>query len=166
LHTLTIPKKQTLLLRISSQPTLPTRARGELADSASDPELSWPRRRSQKSFYLPRRCYIPPDSFSYNYIIRLEGQILALVSILRFHLRYASYSLDDLSLDALRLCTLNTYFNVIEELVGHIDHGCDLTYQRGAGDLVYIAQKRYFPRVRRQCGDEEVEKEGHWPRIL
>jgi hypothetical protein len=114
----------------------------------------------------PRRAYTAPDSPSYTRIIRLEGQILSLISILRFHLRYAPYSFVDTSLDALRLGSLPMYFDAIEDLVRHINEGCDFNAARNAGELVYLARKRYFNRVRRQCGHEEVEREGHWGKIL
>jgi hypothetical protein len=149
---------------MSSSSTQPS-CRTQVPDLNSDPDQRAPAR-SHTPFLLPRRAYTSPDSPSYTRIIRLEGQILALISILRFHLRYAPYFLVNTSLDALRLAPLPMYFNVIEELVGHINEGCDLNSARNAGELVRLARKRYFDRVRRQCGEEEVEKEGHWSKIL
>ena len=58
------------------------------------------------------------------------------------------------------------YFDAVEELINHIEHGIDCSQVYNAGDLVRLAQKRYFRRVRRQYGAAEAEKEGHWPRLL
>jgi hypothetical protein len=137
-----------------------------MTDSDSDPNMSRRPRRSRQTFVLPRRAYTAPDSPFYTRIIRLEGQILTLISILRFHLRYAPYSFVHTSLDALRLGPLPMYFDAIEDLVSHINEGCDFNAARNLGELVYLARKRYFNRVRKQCGDEEVEREGHWSKIL
>jgi len=58
------------------------------------------------------------------------------------------------------------YFDAVEELISHIEHRMDCSQIYSAGDLVRLAQKRYFRHVRRQYGAKEAEKEGHWPRVL
>ncbi|CAE6995312.1 hypothetical protein PTNB73_04638 [Pyrenophora teres f. teres] len=132
-------------------------------DSALD--ILGPTHNSQRTFHLPRRVYTSHRSPSYTRIIRLEGQILSLISILRFHLRYAVYPADT-ALSALRLGPLPMYFDAVEELVNHIEHGMDCSKVYSVSDLVHLAQKRYFRRLRRQCGAREVEKEGHWPKVI
>ncbi|CAA9956464.1 HRD1 HRD ubiquitin ligase complex ER membrane component [Pyrenophora teres f. maculata] len=132
-------------------------------DSALD--ILGPTHNLQRTFHLPRRVYTSHRSPSYTRIIRLEGQILSLISILRFRLRYAVYPADT-ALSTLRLGPLPMYFDAVEELVNHIEHGMDCSKVYGVSDLVHLAQKRYFRRLRRQCGAREVEKEGHWPKVL
>jgi hypothetical protein len=110
-----------------------------MTDCESDPDMSRRPRRSPQTFVLPRRAYTAPDSPSYTRIIRLEGQILSLISILRIHLRYAPYSFVDTSLDALRLGPLPMYFDANEDLVGHISQGYDFNSARNAGELGYLA---------------------------
>lgn len=138
--------------------------RVETLDSDSTLDFR-PTIRSQRNFHLPRRVYTSHRSPSYMRIIRLEGQVLSLISILRFHLRYATYPADT-ALVSLRLGPLPMYFDAVEELIGHIEHGMDCSQAYSAGGLVRLAQKRYFRHVRRQYGAKEAEKEWHWPRVL
>ncbi|KAI1529156.1 FabG Dehydrogenase with different specificities related to short-chain alcohol dehydrogenase [Pyrenophora tritici-repentis] len=150
---------------MSPEPRQIPSVRVQTPDSDSALDSLDPANYSQRTFHLPRRVYTSHHSPSYTRIIRLEGQILSLISILRFHLRYAAYPADT-ALSALRLGSLPMYFNAIEELVDHIEHGMDCSRVYNAGDLVHLAQKRYFRRVKRQCGAREAEKEGHWPKVL
>ncbi|KAF1833685.1 hypothetical protein BDW02DRAFT_500035 [Decorospora gaudefroyi] len=110
---------------------------------------------SPRNNVRPRRSYIPHRSPSYTRIIRLEGQILSLVSILKFHLRYAP-SWPDTALTALRLAVLPMYFEAIDRLIFHIDHGIDFNRARNADGLIYVARPR----------PSAVENEDHWPKTL
>ncbi|KAF1939435.1 hypothetical protein EJ02DRAFT_256864 [Clathrospora elynae] len=104
---------------MSSHRAHPSAGRSQTADSNSDSDPyigSEPPLRSRRGSRIPRHLYPSPASPIYTRIIRLEGQILSLLSILRFHLRYACFYLDK-SLDLLRLTPLPMYFAAIEELV-------------------------------------------------
>ncbi|RMZ74668.1 hypothetical protein GMOD_00003737 [Pyrenophora seminiperda CCB06] len=138
--------------------------RVQTPDSDSDLDLGLTIR-PQRNSHLPRRVYTSHRSPSYTRIIRLEGQIISLISILRFHLRYAPYPADQ-TLTTLKAGPLLMFFDAVEELVVYIEQGMDCSQANSADDLVKLAQKRYFRRVRRQCGAEEAEKEGHWAKVL
>ena len=139
--------------------------------NAGTDSLSPPRHRHRtKREVIPRRHTTSPHSPYYNRIIRLEGQITSIISILKFHLRYADFPTDT-SLSALRLHPLPVYFDIIQELNNHIECGLDYNGAFNAGDLIYLAQEWYFPHVKRRVGaDGEVEVEvspqPHWPKIL
>lgn len=133
-----------------------------ITDSSSPPR----HRHTTKQHISPRRHQTSLHCPNYNRIIRLEGQITSVICILEFRLRYADFPTNT-SVSALRLHPLPTYFDTIEELIGHIEFGLDYNGAFNVGDLMCLAQECCFPGVRRVCEDQvEIETQPHWPKIL
>jgi hypothetical protein len=143
--------------------TLRGRAKTQSKMSTTASESPSPPRRSRKPEQrrIPRRSETSHHSPTYNRIIRLEGQISCIISILKFHLRYAPFPTDT-SLSALRIHPLAMYFDAINELISHIECGLDFNGAFNAGDLVSLANEQYFPLL----DSEEAEQQPHWPKIL
>jgi hypothetical protein len=119
--------------------------------------------RNRQQRPLPRRLTKNPRSPRYTCVIRLEGQVLTLIQILRFRLRHSRYPPDN-SLAILIWGPLNAYFTMIDQLVAAcLDNGLDMNGARSADNLIRRVAW-YVDQVSEE--DNEVETAKLWPTML
>jgi hypothetical protein len=106
---------------------------------------------------------LSPSGQAYKRVIRLEGQVITYVRILRFLARYQINfpTATDLLLAGAR----DRYFDHIEELIGDfLSQGLDLVREaQNTERFINLMSSAYFGDIRDK---EERERNHHWPKIL
>ncbi|KAF1957220.1 hypothetical protein CC80DRAFT_389601, partial [Byssothecium circinans] len=112
----------------------------------------------------PRKFHTNPSTSSYNNIIRLEGQIMDIMSIkfiLGFSYRYQPQSTTNIQIAL--VATREMYFEMIDELENSfLNQGMDLAREaRNTENFLRLMKECYFDTM----SEEERENPQHWPRI-
>ncbi|KAF2003773.1 hypothetical protein P154DRAFT_590210 [Amniculicola lignicola CBS 123094] len=125
-----------------------------------------PNERSPQPPSYPRHLTINPNSDAYNKVIRLEGQIQAAVSLLKFRIRYAALT-PSLILPSPLTNALSRYFNLIGDFIDDLYDGVDLAGARNADELIDMVTREYlhgFDDI--DHGEDMDDKEGFWPIVF